>query len=150
MGLPDSIIHMKKSISAQKNSTSLSKSNELDSFLATAKSIDPASRGRLIFSLDATASRQATWDQASQLQGDMFTKTRGLGSLDVQLVYYRGYGECKASPWLNKTASLLKLMNSVTCLAGATQIERLLRHALAEAKKRPVSAMVFVLSLIHI
>ena len=31
--------------------------------------VTPGPRGRLIFALDATASRQPTWDQACQLQG---------------------------------------------------------------------------------
>ena len=52
-----------------------------------------APRGRLIFALDATASRQPTWDRACQLQGDMFAAAAELGGLALQLVWYRGYGE---------------------------------------------------------
>ena len=49
--------------------------------------------GRLIFALDATASRQPTWDQACQLQGEMFVETAAIGGLNIQLVWYRGFGE---------------------------------------------------------
>ena len=52
-------------------------------------------RGRLIFALDATVSRQPTWDQACHIQAEMFQETEALGGLDVQLVYYRGFRECK-------------------------------------------------------
>ena len=49
-----------------------------------------AARGRLIFALDATASREPTWDMAAQLQAAMFEEAAKIGGLDVQLVYYRG------------------------------------------------------------
>lgn len=103
-----------------------------------------ADRGRLIFALDATASRQATWDNAMRLQGDMFVKTRGLGNLDVQLVFYRGYRECRASRWLHDSRSLLGMMKKVTCEAGGTQIARVLDHALAETRLKSVQALVFI------
>ena len=57
-------------------------------------------RGRLIFALDATMSRQPTWDQACRLQADMFREAAAVGGLDIQLVYYRGQSECRASPWV--------------------------------------------------
>lgn len=129
-------------------SQSLSSDSDVANFLdkiknsPLAKPVD--SRARLIFSMDATASRQATWDQAAQLQGEMFVKTRGIGDLDVQLVYYRGMGECRASGWVNNSKSLLKLMQSVHCVAGTTQIERVIRHTVAEAENTPVQAVVFV------
>ena len=47
-------------------------------------------RGRLIFALDATMSRQPLWDTACRLQADMFDEAAGIGGLDVQLAYYRG------------------------------------------------------------
>jgi len=119
---------------------------ELDAFLSDVASMPTPSseRGRLIFALDATASRQGTWDRAMALQGDMFARTRGIAALDVQLVYYRGYGECRSSGWVNRTERLLRLMSSVRCEAGRTQIARVLRHGLKEAKDRSVQAMVFI------
>lgn len=101
-------------------------------------------RGRLIFALDATASRQPTWDRACAVQGEMFLEAERLGGLDVQLVFYRGFGECKASRWVGRASDLVGLMTRVDCRAGHTQIGRVLRHALGEAGKRRVHALVFI------
>ena len=49
-----------------------------------------ANRGRLLVAIDATASREPTWDMAMQLQSTMFETAAKLGGLDVQLVWYRG------------------------------------------------------------
>jgi hypothetical protein len=101
-------------------------------------------RGRLIFAMDATASREPTWDTACQIQGQMFSETTALGGLDIQLCYYRGFGEFEATSWLSTPADLLARMTGVRCLGGQTQIERVLRHAIAESKRKKVNALVFV------
>ncbi len=101
-------------------------------------------RGRLIFAMDATASREATWDRACKLQGEMFEAAGALGGLDVQLVFYRGFNECKASRWLGTAAELHHAMRSVSCVGGETQIGRVLAHALKEARLQKVNALVFV------
>ena len=101
-------------------------------------------RGRLVFAMDATASREPTWDHACQIQGEMFHATDALGGLDVQLVFYRGFGECKVSPWVSSSAALVRRMTAVFCLAGQTQIAKVLRHVTAETKRRKVNALVFV------
>jgi len=101
-------------------------------------------RGRLLFALDATASRQPTWDHASRIQGEMFSATDDLGGLEIQLAFYRGFGEFKVSPWLTDSADLLGRMTATFCLAGETQIGKVLRHAINETKKRKVNALVFV------
>lgn len=100
--------------------------------------------GRLVFAMDATASRATTWDMACKLQGDMFAKSSAIGSLELQLVFFRGYQECKSSKWLSNPMDLLRLMSSVTCLAGQTQIERVLKHTLTEARSGQVDALVYV------
>ena len=100
--------------------------------------------GRLIFALDATASREPTWDHACQLQGEMFRETASLGGLEIQLVYYRGFGEFQVSPWTKDSGSLLQQMTGVFCLAGETQITKMLRHTVNETKRTPVDAIVFV------
>lgn len=125
-----------------------SSTDDIDAFLQAVESA-PAprpvdGRGRLIFSLDATASRQLTWNRAMALQSDMFVKTRGIGELDVQLVYYRGYAECRASKWLRNADQVISMMRKVTCMAGTTQIGRVLKHAVAEARLAPVQALVFI------
>lgn len=104
----------------------------------------PEGRGRLIFAMDATASREPTWDRAMHLQAEMFSATSGLGGLDVQLVFYRGFRECKASKWVSDSQSLLRTMTGVRCLGGQTQIGRVLGHTLKQAKAGRINALVFV------
>lgn len=106
--------------------------------------VNVESQGRLIFALDATASREATWDQASDLQSGLFLAAQDLGGLSIQLCYYRGFREFKATNFVSQTTQLLKLMSRVHCLGGITQIERVLRHALQETRVRPVKAVVFI------
>lgn len=101
-------------------------------------------RGRLMFAMDATASREPTWDRACQIQAEMFSETAALGGLDIQLCYYRGYGEFEASPWLSSADALLQRMTSVSCRGGYTQIEKVLRQAIEQTKQKKVQALVFV------
>ena len=130
------------------NLPSTSSRAEVDAFLrkvAVAPAARPSGRpGRLIFALDATASRQPTWDQASQIQADMFRGTAALGGLEIQLVHYGGLGEFNASPWLTRSADLLARMSAVSCRSGTTQIGKLLRHALGQTRRAKVDAVVFV------
>ncbi len=99
---------------------------------------------KLVFAMDATASREPTWDRACHLQGQMFVATSGLGDLNVQLCYYRGFNEFHASKWCDNAASLLTEMSAVRCLGGYTQIRRILEHAIAEQKNGRIRAVVFV------
>lgn len=101
-------------------------------------------RGRLIFAMDATASRQPTWDRACKIQSDMFVETEALGGLEIQLCFYRGYGEFNSSPWYTDATELLQRMTGVFCLGGLTQIFKVLKHAIKETKKKKVHALVFV------
>ena len=101
-------------------------------------------RGRLIFALDATASRQPTWDTAAQLQAEMFATVAAIGGLDVQLVYYRGWGECVASKWLSDAKSLAAVMSRIHCAAGHTRIARVLSHARKENQREKVNALILI------
>ncbi len=120
----------------------------VDAFLKEVASTPPPQpgqgRGRLIFAMDATASREPTWDRACQVQGQMFLETAALGGLDVQLVYYRGFDECRASRWVDNPRDLVRLMTGVSCLAGNTKLGRVLRHAVRETERKRVAALVFV------
>jgi|TARA_B100000315_G_scaffold84698_1_gene77588 Mg-chelatase subunit ChlD len=100
--------------------------------------------GRLIFALDATASREPMWDVACDIQADMFSETASLGRLSVQLIYYRGFGEVKYGPFTENSSALLRDMVGVYCLGGRTQIGRILNHALTAHSERRVSALVFI------
>lgn len=101
-------------------------------------------RGRLVFAMDATASREPTWDRACHIQGEMFKATDQLGGLEVQLVFFRGFGECKSSAWVDSSAALVRSMTAVRCLGGRTQIGKVLKHTIRETKKRKVNALVYV------
>jgi hypothetical protein len=114
--------------------------SDIDAFVQRSRAIQSTNRaqgqrGRLIFGLDATASRQDVWDTAMQLQGEMFEEVPSL--LDIQLVYYRGLGECRASGWVSDGGRLANLMSKITCRAGATQVRKVLAHAREEAKAKP-------------
>jgi hypothetical protein len=129
------------------NSVATSPSSELDGFLAELKGRTTATagrRGRLVFALDATMSRQDTWDTACELQAGMLREVAAAGGLDMQLVYYRGIGECRASRWYSQPEQLAKTMSQIVCNAGHTQIEKVLIHAQRETKLLQVSALVFV------
>jgi hypothetical protein len=121
--------------------------SQVAAFVAKIKALGPATgggRGRLIFAMDATMSRRPTWDMALGLQGDMFHAVKEVGGLDVQLVFFRGAGECRASPWVSDPAELARLMTKVACHGGYTQIGKVLSHARRETEKRKVHALVYV------
>jgi hypothetical protein len=121
---------------------------EIDAFLEKVKSLAPSAsagaRGRLIFALDATMSRQPTWDTACALQADMFKEAARVGGLDIQLVYFRGLNECRASGWVASGDKLATLMSRIDCRGGHTQISKILAHGRAEHAGRSVQALVFV------
>lgn len=121
---------------------------DLAAFVAELKSRVPAAsgtgNGRLVFAMDATMSRKPTWDIALGLQAEMFEAVRAIGGLDVQLVYFRGAGECRASRWVSEPAALARLMTTVDCRGGHTQIGKVLSHVRQEAETRRVNALVYV------
>jgi hypothetical protein len=121
---------------------------EIDAFIERVRSLEPAAtgdkRGRLIFALDATMSRQPTWDTACTLQADMFRQAASAGGLDIQLVYFRGLSECRASGWVAGTGKLAELMSRIECRGGHTQIGKVLSHARQENARQKVQALVFV------
>src|SRR6185437_3160964 len=121
---------------------------EVAEFIDRVRSLGPAAvpgtRGRLIFALDATMSRQPTWDSACTLQAEMFREAASAGGLDIQLVYFRGLDECRASGWVAGSEKLAALMSRIDCRGGHTQIGKVLGHARQEYGKQRVQALVFV------
>jgi len=122
--------------------------SQLDTFLEEVKQLasggNGAERGRLIFALDATASREQTWDTACHLQAEMFREVATTGGLEVQLVFYRGDSQCSASRWTTDTKHLTRVMTGIMCRAGHTQLRKVLVHAQKEAKMLKVGALVFI------
>lgn len=124
-----------------------SPAEEVAAFAARVRALAPrmaSGRGRLVFAMDATMSRQPTWDMALGLQGEMFRAVKEAGGLDVQLVYFRGFGECRASRWVSDPEALARLMTTVSCQGGTTQIRKVLAHACSEAGKGQVNALVYI------
>jgi hypothetical protein len=121
---------------------------EISAFVERVRALGPTAaqgkRGRLIFALDATMSRQPTWDCACALQADMFREAASAGGLDIQLVYFRGLGECRSSGWVTASERLAELMSAIDCRGGHTQIGKVLSHARQEYGKQRVQALVFV------
>ncbi len=132
-------------VAAKKSST-----GEISAFLRQASRNNPIGTGRIVFALDATMSRQPTWDRAMRLQGSMFEAVSeasgpdGRNGLSVQLVYFRGYGECRASKWVIRSDALRDLMTGIDCRGGQTQIGKVLSHVNKEAKVRKVDALIFI------
>jgi hypothetical protein len=120
--------------------------SDIEAFLARTREMQVAKRqqapakGKLIFAIDATASRQPTWDRAAELQGEMFREAR---NLTVKLIFYRG-AECQQTGWIESGDKLGSLMRRVACHAGLTQVGKVLTCCLEEAKKGKVEAVIFV------
>jgi len=135
-------------MSKDRDLPSTATSGSVDAFLrkVAAMPARPAGgpRGRLLFAMDATQSRERSWDRAAQIQGEMFLATEALGGLSVQLAHYRGFREFEASPWVADAKALLARMTGVSCRAGETQVVRVLEHAIAETRREKVAALVFV------
>ena len=122
--------------------------DDVEAFLARVRDLPtPApgtGNGRLVLAMDATMSRQHSWDMALEIQGDMFAEAGCIGGLDVQLVYFRGFGECRASKWTPDTAVLARLMSGIRCQGGRTQIGRVLKHLKGEAAAGKVNACIYI------
>ena len=123
-------------------------SQKVGDFLAQVKKtpsrIPGKSSGRLVFGMDATASRERTWDNACQIQSKMFRATDDIGAINVQLCYYRGFNEFQYSGWSSSGEELIKEMTNVSCLGGHTQIAKIFKHALEEHRTQKIRALVFV------
>lgn len=119
---------------------------DVAAFIEAARAIraDGSGKGRLILALDATMSRQPTWDLACQLQAEMFDAAAGTDRLSIQLVYFRGYGECRASRFVSDAKALKDLMVKIDCRGGNTQIGKVLSHALKTAAAQKVAALVYI------
>lgn len=134
-----------KSLSGLKDKHLTSTKNDVQQFLSKVAALPKTSGdARLIFSLDATASRQSTWDVASQLQSEMFLSAQSLGGLNVQLCYFRGFGEFFSSDWQSNPDDVLRIMSSIHCQAGATQLHRLLQHAIDENQSKKIKCLIYI------
>jgi hypothetical protein len=113
----------------------------LEQYLSTHKQ-QAVGNGRMLFALDATASRRAAWNVASKLQVDMFRQA-GAG-LSVSLAYFRGFDEFKATGWVTSGEALVRPMLKLEVMTGITQIRKVLRHALRQHAQNPIAALTYV------
>ncbi|MBV1876084.1 MAG: hypothetical protein KUG79_00445 [Pseudomonadales bacterium] len=104
----------------------------------------PKDLARLLFCMDATASRAAVWDTACHQQAQMFNATKDIAKLAIQLCFYRGYKSFHCGNWHQHTEALLEEMSAVRCRAGHTQIGKMLSHALSENKVQKIQALIFI------
>jgi hypothetical protein len=126
-----------------------STSKAIDTFLQEVRRTSPSERHdtprpRLVFALDATMSRQPTWDLACRVQSQMFAQAHQAGGLLVQLVYFRGFDECRSSRWVEDSKTLTAMMTKIACQGGLTQIGRVLRHVRTETGRAPLRVLVYV------
>lgn len=134
-----------KALAKKPASQAVSTKGDVQNFLSKVAAMPKtAGDARLIFSLDATASRQSTWDVASSLQTEMFVSAQSLGGLNVQLCYFRGFGEYFASDWQGNADDLLRVMSGIHCQAGITQLERVLKHAIQENERQKIKCVVYI------
>lgn len=119
---------------------------EIAAFLKAAKNAGGlgTGSGRIVLALDATMSRQPTWDLACSIQAEMFESVAGIGNLSMQLVYFRGFGECRASKWATDGASLASMMSRIDCRGGHTQILKVLKHARKAHARERINALVYI------
>ena len=129
------------------NTPTVPTSTEIDAFLTKMQGLTAkptATGGRLIFALDATASRQPTWDTACELQAEMFREVAAVGGLSVQLVYYRGIAECRASRWVTQPEHLSGLMERIALPDGSHPDWQGARPCQARERAPQSQALVFV------
>ncbi|MEO0542570.1 MAG: VWA domain-containing protein [Pseudomonadota bacterium] len=137
---------VQKTEQAQRLDPQKSTSGDISAFLSAAEQIRPSTdgKGRVVLALDATMSRQPTWDLAVEIQGKMFEAVSTATPLQMQLVYFRGFGECRASDWARDGKTLANRMSRISCQAGRTQISKVLGHARKAHRETPLSAVIYI------
>lgn len=126
----------------------LSSQNQLDQFIEQIKQapvpVSQTDNGRILFALDATASRERSWDHASHIQNEMFIAADKLGGLQLKLCYFRGFNDFYASEWLSSSSQLQTIMANVRCMAGHTQIAKVLHQALQNTRTQKIDAVILI------
>jgi hypothetical protein len=106
-------------------------------------------RGRIAFVIDATASREPTWDAASQLQSEMFSEAARLGGLEMMVTYFRGMNEVGASNWTSDARELHHFMGRIRCEGGYTKYARAFERVRQEHQKQAINAVIVIGDMIE-
>ena len=91
------------------------------------KAIAHHERPRLLFAMDATASREAYWNDAKEITGAMFEAVPG--ELDVALAYYSGGRRQETTAFSSDARAFLDKVQAVRCSAGRTAVNDTLDKA---------------------
>lgn len=94
---------------------------------------------KLLFSMDATASREATWDIAQDLTQSMFDQIPG--GLKIALAYHGGGRLKEVSEFRSDVQYFKKKVSEVSCDPGTTALCEILDHA---ANERGLSALIYI------
>jgi hypothetical protein len=101
-------------------------------------------RGRIAFVIDATGSRERSWDQAAQIQAEMFAEAANLGGLEMQVTYFGGLNKVASSPWTSDARELQHFMGRVRCDTGHTKYARAFAHVRDEHRQQPINAVIAI------
>ena len=101
-------------------------------------------RGRIAFVIDATMSREPTWDAASQLSSEMLSEAAKLGNLEMMIVYFRGTDEVGASNWSGDARELQHFMGRIRCEGGYTKYARAFERVRQEHQRAPITAVIAI------
>lgn len=91
------------------------------------KALANKSRPRLLFAMDATASREASWNVAKEITIAMFEAVPG--ALDVALAYHGGGRLHELTPFSPNAKVFLDKVHTVYCTAGMTALNQVLAQA---------------------
>jgi len=117
-----------------------SHAKQVEAFLEKART----PRGRIAFVIDATGSREPTWDNATQLQAEMFAESAKLGGLEMQVICFRGLNRVEASNWTGDARELQAWMGRIRCEPGYTKYARALAHVRQEHQRAPINAVIII------
>ncbi len=98
---------------------------------------------RIGFLIDATGSREHTWEQAQTIQARLFRTASGLKAIKLRLVYFGG-NKLTALSWKKNARSVARHMAAVRCKAGLTQILEGLQKFANETPEDRAAAIILV------
>ena len=104
-----------------------------------ARAIAHFKRPRLLFAMDATASREACWNIAKEITGAMFEAVPG--ELDVALAYHSGGRLQEMTPFSSEARAFLDKVQAVRCSAGRTALNEILDKA---AQAPGIKAIIYI------
>ncbi|NRA46534.1 MAG: hypothetical protein HRU09_16405 [Oligoflexales bacterium] len=103
------------------------------------RAVNKKSRPKLLFSMDATASREHSWLIAQDITSSMFDEVPG--ELDVALAYHGGGILKNVSPFKSNAKQFKDAVSVVRCDAGPTALNAILQEA---SEVNGLKAMIYI------